>query len=158
MPKSIIIIGAGLGGLATGCCAQMNGYKTKIFEMQEKPGGVCVAWKRKDYHFDYAVHNVFGVVTNPEIKNTYTQLWAELGALKDTPAYHFEEYVQIEDVDGKKLTLYTDLEKLEAHLRDSRQRIARLLRNSWGQQEKSADTTSSRPCLAGSEQKSRCCP
>ena len=38
--KSIIIIGAGLAGLATGCFLQMNGYKTRIFEMQSKPGGV----------------------------------------------------------------------------------------------------------------------
>jgi phytoene dehydrogenase-like protein len=66
--KSIIIIGAGLGGLAVGCYGQMNGYKTKIFEMGNKPGGVCVSWKRRDYNFDYAVHNVFGVVTNPENK------------------------------------------------------------------------------------------
>ena len=29
--KSIIIIGAGLAGMSTGCYAQMNGYKTKIF-------------------------------------------------------------------------------------------------------------------------------
>jgi phytoene dehydrogenase-like protein len=42
--KSIIIIGAGLAGLSTGCYAQMNGYKTQIFEMQNKPGGVCVSW------------------------------------------------------------------------------------------------------------------
>jgi phytoene dehydrogenase-like protein len=50
--KSLIIIGAGLAGLATGCYGQMNGYATKIFEMQEKPGGVCVSWKRKGYIFD----------------------------------------------------------------------------------------------------------
>jgi 2-polyprenyl-6-methoxyphenol hydroxylase-like FAD-dependent oxidoreductase len=37
MSKSIIIIGAGLAGLATGCYAQMNGYKTKIFELQANP-------------------------------------------------------------------------------------------------------------------------
>jgi phytoene dehydrogenase-like protein len=51
--KSIIIIGTGLAGLSTGCFGQMNGYKTKIFEMQEKPGGVCVSWKRNGYTFDY---------------------------------------------------------------------------------------------------------
>jgi len=26
MSESIIIVGAGIAGLATGCCAQMNGY------------------------------------------------------------------------------------------------------------------------------------
>jgi phytoene dehydrogenase-like protein len=115
--KSVIIIGAGLGGLSTGCYGQINGYKTKIFEMQNKPGGVCVSWQRKGYSFDYAVHNVFGVTTNPKVKNVYTQLWQELGALKDTATYHFEEFVQVEDVDGKVLKLYTDLNKLEAHLK-----------------------------------------
>ena len=67
--KSIIIIGAGLAGLSTGCYAQMNGYKTQIFEMQNKPGGVCVSWQRKGYSFDYAVHNVFGISTNNSMSN-----------------------------------------------------------------------------------------
>jgi phytoene dehydrogenase-like protein len=76
--KSMIIIGAGLAGLATGTYSQMNGYKTKIFEMQEKPGGVCVSWKRKGYTFDYAVHNVFGITPNSVNNN----MWQELGALR----------------------------------------------------------------------------
>ena len=113
MPKSIIIIGAGLAGLATGCYAQMNGYKTKIFEMQANPGGVCVSWKRKGYTFDYAVHNVFGV--KPGSVNH--EMWQELGALKGLNAYSFKEFVQVEDPSGKVLTVYTDLSKLEAHLK-----------------------------------------
>ena len=31
--KKIIIIGAGISGLSTGCYAQMNGYDTEIYEM-----------------------------------------------------------------------------------------------------------------------------
>ncbi len=96
----------------------MNGYKTRIFEAANKPGGVCVAWKRRGYNFDYAVHNVFGVASNPEVKNVYTQIWSELGALKGTEPYHFKEFVQVEDVDGKTLTVYTDLAKLEAHMKE----------------------------------------
>jgi len=37
--KSIIIIGAGLAGLSTGCYARMNGYSTRIFESHTLPGG-----------------------------------------------------------------------------------------------------------------------
>jgi phytoene dehydrogenase-like protein len=40
MKKSIIIIGAGLAGLSTGCYGQMNGYRSTIFEMHDKAGGV----------------------------------------------------------------------------------------------------------------------
>jgi phytoene dehydrogenase-like protein len=103
--KSIIIIGAGLAGLSTGCYSQMNGYKTEIFEMQNKPGGVCVSWKRNGYSFDYAVHNVFGISTKPT-GTLYNRLWQELGALKGTGAYAFEEFVQVEDADGK-VSLFT---------------------------------------------------
>lgn len=117
MPKSIIIIGAGLGGLSAGCYGQMNGYKTQIYEMQDKPGGVCVSWKRKGYNFDYAVHNVFGVTTNPAIHSIFTQVWQELGALRGLETYSFKEFVQVEDTDGKVLTLYTDLDTLEQHLK-----------------------------------------
>ena len=110
--KSIIIIGAGLSGLATGCYGQMNGYKTKIFEMQDKPGGVCVSWKRKGYTFDYAVHNLFGVTPN----SVNNHMWTELGALKGIETYSFKEFVQVEDPQGKIFTVYTDLQKLEEHM------------------------------------------
>ncbi|MBC7235591.1 MAG: NAD(P)-binding protein [Chloroflexi bacterium] len=42
--KSILIIGAGIGGLAAGCYAQMNGYTSCIFEMHALPGGVCTSF------------------------------------------------------------------------------------------------------------------
>lgn len=112
--KSLIIIGGGLAGLATGCYGQMNGYETRIFETQEKPGGVCVSWKRKGYSFDYAVHNVFGVTPN-SVNNS---LWQELGALHGLQAHSFKEFTQIENTDGKKFTVFTDLEKLETHMKD----------------------------------------
>ena len=44
MAKSIIIIGAGMGGLAAGIYGEMNGYETKIFEMHTKPGGQCTSF------------------------------------------------------------------------------------------------------------------
>ncbi|MCW4011146.1 MAG: NAD(P)/FAD-dependent oxidoreductase [Candidatus Bathyarchaeota archaeon] len=110
--KSIIIIGAGLAGLATGCYGQMNGFKTKIFEMQTKPGGVCVSWKRHGYTFDYAIHNLFGIISS----SADNKVWRELGALHGLKTYSFREFVQIEDTDGKAFTVYTNLDELERHL------------------------------------------
>ncbi len=112
--KSFIIIGAGLAGLATGCFAQMNGYSTRIFESQDKPGGVCVSWKRNGYTFDYAVHNLFGLA--PDSVNNH--LWQELGALRNVKVYRFKEFVKVEDQTGKSFTVYTDLEKLEQHMKE----------------------------------------
>ena len=38
---SVIIIGAGLGGLSTGAYAQMNGYQCQIFEHGRHPARQC---------------------------------------------------------------------------------------------------------------------
>ena len=36
--KSVIIIGAGIAGLAAGCYARMNGCRTRIFELHDLLG------------------------------------------------------------------------------------------------------------------------
>jgi phytoene dehydrogenase-like protein len=72
------------------------------------------SWKRKGYTFDYAVHNVFGTTANSVNNN----MWQELGALKGLKSYSFNEFVQVEDSNGKILTVYTDIEKLEKHMKE----------------------------------------
>lgn len=56
--KSIVIIGAGIAGLAAGTYAQMNGYDSVIFEMHDKPGGLCTSWKRKGFTIDGCIESV----------------------------------------------------------------------------------------------------
>ncbi|GAI45723.1 unnamed protein product, partial [marine sediment metagenome] len=72
--KSIIIIGAGIAGLSAGCYSQMNGYHTQIFEMQDEPGGLCTAWKRKDYTFDGCLHSVGGINPNYKLYHYWNDL------------------------------------------------------------------------------------
>ena len=55
---AVIIIGAGLAGLSAGCYAQMNGYRSRIFEHHSRPGGVAAAWKRGEYLIDGGIHFV----------------------------------------------------------------------------------------------------
>ena len=57
--RSIIIIGGGIAGLA-GCYGQMNGYQTQIFELHDKPGGLCTAWQRRGYTFDGCIEWLVG--------------------------------------------------------------------------------------------------
>jgi phytoene dehydrogenase-like protein len=114
MGKSIIIIGAGLAGLSAGCYGQMNGYETQIFEMHDKPGGVCTAWDRKGYIIDGCLHWVYG--SNPS--SSYYSIWEELGAVQGRKFIDFEEYRRIEDTDGKAWTIYSDLDRLEEHMKE----------------------------------------
>jgi phytoene dehydrogenase-like protein len=78
MAKKVVIIGAGLGGLSAGCFAQMNGFDTEIYEMHDKPGGLCTAWTRRGYTIDYAIHDL----TGPNPNSSVHFLWEELGAVR----------------------------------------------------------------------------
>ncbi len=112
MEKSIIIIGGGLTGLATGCYGRMNGYKTSIFEMHKIAGGVCTAWKRKGYTIDGAMNWLVG--TNP--KNSFYKFWEELGAAQKWKIYNHDLYSSFEDKDGKAFYFYCDTDRFEQYL------------------------------------------
>jgi phytoene dehydrogenase-like protein len=58
--KSIIIIGASIAGLSSGCYGQMSGYRTQIFEMHDELGGCCTSWKRDGYTIDGCFHYLTG--------------------------------------------------------------------------------------------------
>jgi phytoene dehydrogenase-like protein len=110
--KSIIIIGAGFAGLSAGIYAQMNGYKTQIFEMHDKPGGLCTSWKRKGYTIDACIHWLVG--SNPQ--SGMFRYWEEVGIAQNREFINMDEYIQVEDTSGRRLTFYTDVDRLEKHL------------------------------------------
>ncbi|MBU0730969.1 MAG: NAD(P)-binding protein, partial [Proteobacteria bacterium] len=114
MDKSIIIIGAGIAGLSAGCYARMNGYRTRIFELHDKPGGLCTAWKRNGYTFDGCVHWLVG--TRPQTR--YNLMWQELGAVQGREIIQHQEFMRVEARGGKCFTCYSDLDKLEGHMKD----------------------------------------
>ena len=112
--KSVIIIGAGVAGLTAGCYAQMNGYTTQIFEMDSKPGGLCTSWERKGYTIDGCLHWLVG--SSPD--SDFYRLWQEVGALQGKQVINHEQFYRVESTDGKVLTLYTDVDRLEQHLKE----------------------------------------
>lgn len=112
MPKSIIIIGAGIAGLSAGCYAQMNGYFTQIFEQHVTPGGVCTSWKRKEYTFDCCIHNLPGSGKTTKLN----RIWRDLGAVPARSTIAYDEFVQVEE-GAHVFTVYTDIDKLETHMK-----------------------------------------
>ncbi|HOW86221.1 MAG TPA: NAD(P)/FAD-dependent oxidoreductase [Candidatus Aminicenantes bacterium] len=111
MAGSIIVIGAGVGGLAAGIYGRMNGFDTKIFEMNAVPGGQCCAWKRGGYTFDGCIHHLFGCAPGSRLYG----LWQELGAMPRAMVQP-EECTSVLAPDGRLFRDYYDLDRLRAHM------------------------------------------
>jgi phytoene dehydrogenase-like protein len=111
---TIIIIGAGISGLAAGCYAQMNGYRSQIFEMHDQPGGLCTAWHRQGFTFDGCIHYLFG--SGPG--KPFHRLWEELGVVPEQKFFHHDELLRVSEPQGKTLIVYSDPDRLEQHLKE----------------------------------------
>lgn len=112
MAKKILIIGAGMAGLAAGIHACHNGYEADIFELHNAPGGLCAAWNRNGYTFDGCIQRLVG--TKPD--SQFNRLWRELGALEDTKIINHEIFMTIETGEGNIVSIYSDLDRLREHL------------------------------------------
>jgi phytoene dehydrogenase-like protein len=91
----------------------MNGFKSKIFEMHNKPGGLCTAWKRKDYIFDLCIDFLIGITPHSDVY----KLWEELGMVQDREFITPEDFfIQVIDNHGNKFVVYNDPDKLREHM------------------------------------------
>lgn len=109
--KSILIVGAGMAGLAAGCYARMNGYRTTILEMHDKPGGLMTGWKRKGYTIDGCIHWLVG-----SGRHGFNQVWRELGMVQGREFVDAEEFYRLAWPDGRTFVLYADPDRLERHI------------------------------------------
>ncbi|MFE9248888.1 phytoene desaturase family protein [Streptomyces sp. NPDC007088] len=108
----VIVVGAGVAGLSTGCYAQMSGLRTRIFEKHVLPGGCCTAWSREGYLFDYCIEWLIGTAPG----NDANRVWRELGALDGKTITNFDLFNKVVDETGRSVTFYNDPARLEAHL------------------------------------------
>jgi phytoene dehydrogenase-like protein len=112
--KTIAIIGAGLAGLSAGCYGRMNGYRTLLFEMHDKPGGLCTAWQRKGYTIDGCIH----WLTSSAPGDSLYGVWEELGAVQGRRMYDHDVFWRFCGTDGRTFSLYADPDRLERHMKE----------------------------------------
>jgi len=110
--KKVTIIGAGIAGLSIGCYLQMNGYDTRILEAHNLPGGVCTSWKRKGYTVDNCIHWLVG----SSISDKFYRLWNELVDMKGMKFVDSEEWIRVETPDGRSMSVFTDIDRLEQEM------------------------------------------
>jgi phytoene dehydrogenase-like protein len=109
----IAIVGAGIAGLAAGCYAQMNGYRSQIFEMHHQPGGLCTAWQRQGFVFDGCIHYLFGSGQG----QPFYRLWEELGVVPQQQFFHHDELLRVSEPNGKTLIVYSNPDSRSERLR-----------------------------------------
>jgi phytoene dehydrogenase-like protein len=108
--RLMIIIGAGIAGLATGCYAQMNGYDSRIFESNSKPGGLAAAWRRRDYLIDGGIHFLIGHREGNPIHDVYR----EIGTADPDSTVDMDTYLRFSNETGTRVLDFTsDLDRLE---------------------------------------------
>ncbi|MEM6501670.1 MAG: C-3',4' desaturase CrtD [Cyanobacteria bacterium P01_C01_bin.89] len=73
--KSIVIIGAGIGGLTAGALLAKRGYKVDVFDLGIVPGGCASTFKRRGFTFDVGATQVAGL----EPGGIHHRIFEELG-------------------------------------------------------------------------------
>ena len=108
---SILVIGAGIGGIATAARLARAGYQVTVVEKNELPGGRCGFIYKDGYHFDTGAT----LFMMPEL---YNQAFADLGE-------RMEDHLDLVRVDptynlhfhnGTKLELSSDLNAMKSQL------------------------------------------
>src|ERR1700704_3089543 len=122
--KSIIIIGAGIAGLATGSYGQINGYRTRILEHHSEPGGVAKAWKHSGYLIDGGIHYLMGHRPGQACYEIYRQL----GILHNRSYPDLTTFVRFTDeISGKRVSFTQDLDRLTRDLKSLAPADARII-------------------------------
>ncbi len=112
MKKKIVIIGGGVAGLSAGIYAARNGFDTEILEMHTVAGGLCTAWTRMGYHFDYCLHWLVGTS-----KGAFHNIWKETGVIDESTVV-IDHEIHSETIlpDGRKFVIYSNIDRWEKYL------------------------------------------
>jgi phytoene desaturase len=124
--KSVIIIGAGIGGIVAATHLAQHGLKVIVVEKNPRPGGRCDRFSRDGHHFDTGpTLLVMPLLYEAEFAALGTSLRGQLDLLRVDPTYRL-----VFD-DGSQLALTSDMnsmrEQLEAFERGGFQGLQRYM-------------------------------
>ena len=105
--KNVVVIGAGIGGIATSIRMAAKGYEVHVYEANSSPGGKLTEFQGEGYRFDFGP----SLFTLPKLVDELFTLcgldpreFFNYETLTESCRYFYE--------DGLKLTAYTDRAKL----------------------------------------------
>jgi phytoene desaturase len=109
--KTVVIIGAGIGGITTAVYLAQNGYKVNVFERNSAPGGRCGQIIRDGYRFDLGATMLL-------MPGIYHKVFDSLGIKLDegTDIIRLENLYELFYDNREKLIFTTDRGKMKSQL------------------------------------------
>ncbi len=109
--KTVIIIGAGVGGIATALFLAKKGFKVKVYEKNATPGGRCGQILRDGHRFDLGAT----IFLMPNIYRKIFQSWGlKLEECFETKPLQTIYTIWFED--GTRIPFTTDFNKMQSQL------------------------------------------
>jgi phytoene desaturase len=110
-PKSVIVIGAGIGGITAATHLARGGFHVTVVEKNARPGGRCDRLSREGHHFDTGpTLFVMPKLYEAEFRALGTSLHEQLNLQRVDPTYHL-----VFD-DGRQLALTSDMKSMQEQL------------------------------------------
>ncbi|RPJ27502.1 MAG: phytoene desaturase [Chloroflexi bacterium] len=109
--KSVLVIGAGIGGIAAAAHLAKQGMKVTVLEKNSRPGGRCDRFSRDGHHFDVGpTLLVMPLLYEAEFAALGTSMHEMLELQRVDPTYHL-----VFD-NGSKLALTSDMKSMQQQL------------------------------------------
>ena len=109
--KSVIVIGAGIGGLTAAVHLARRGLHVTILEKNSRPGGRCDRFSREGHHFDTGpTLFVMPLLYEAEFRALGTSMHEQLDLQRVDPTYHL-----VFD-NGSQLALTSDMPSMQTQL------------------------------------------
>ena len=110
--RKIVVIGGGIAGLCAAVYGRECGYRVDVLEQHTMAGGLATSWRRGDYTFETCLHWLVG--SGP--KGTLHTEWQEVFDIDKLTFIQPAEYVRLENERGESLSIYADVDRMEAEL------------------------------------------
>ncbi|WP_251212585.1 phytoene desaturase family protein [Adlercreutzia murintestinalis] len=112
MAGRIVVVGAGIAGLAAAIYGRLAGYDVEVFEKNAVPGGECTGWDRRGHHIDNCIH----WLTGSKPGSALNDVWRTVGALGADTVFVPGDKFFTARLGGREATLWHDLDRTEREL------------------------------------------